>query len=179
MTARFGGAYGRGYTSKGESVAELPSEARQRAQKERIATMARKNADQADAFSATPGARGKGVKAVEEPLRVGTRDALIIDGHNDEDYVPDVESKGYHVGMVRQPAKLAVNEAGQAVGFVSELPSKFADQPTIADLKAQHNADEASAEWNEGVEESRSIEAAKPSATLNDADTASAKSADT
>ena len=117
--------------------------------------MAKENRDQ---FSATPGARAKGVKAVEEPLRVGgPRDALIEDGHNDQDYVPDVESKGYHVGMVRQPAKVAVNEAGQAVGFISEHESKFAQQPNITDLKAYHNEVESSDEWNEDVSEATRV----------------------
>jgi hypothetical protein len=156
MTARFGGAFGRGYTSKGESVAELPSEGRSRAQKERIRAMARKN--EQDAYSATPGASGPGTHAVEEPLNVGgTRDALIEDGKGENDYIPEVESKGYHVGMVRQPAKVVVNEAGQAVGFASELPSKFADQPTIDDLKAHHNEVESSDEWNEDVAEATQV----------------------
>lgn len=131
--------------------------------------MARKNAEQADAFSATPGARGPGVHAVEEPLRVGTRDALIEDGHNDGDYVPDVESKGYHVGQVRQPVKLAVDERGQVVGFMSEHPSKFASAPTLADHKAAHNKLEASDEWNGDVEVSRGIEAPAPTGVLYDA----------
>ena len=159
MTARFGGAYGRGYTSRGESVVELPSEARARAQQERMKAMADKNRSASDAFHATPGARGKGVKAVEEPLRVGTRDALIEDGHNEGDYIPDVESKGYHVGMVRQPAHVAVNEAGQPVGFISERPSKFEEQPTLADLKAHHNAVESEDEWNEDVREATRVTA--------------------
>lgn len=162
MTARRGGAYGRGYSSSGESIVELPSEARERARQERVRTMAKENAAKAqDAFHATPGATAKGVKAVEEPLRVGTRDALIEDGHNDGDYVPDVESKGYHVGMVRQPAQVAVNAAGQPVGFISERPSKFEGAPTLADAKAYHNEVESSDDWNEDVSEATLVTASE------------------
>jgi hypothetical protein len=150
MTARFGGAYGRGYSSSGESVVELPSEGRTRAQKERIRDMARKNAtEKADVFSATPGARAPGVEVVEQPLNVGPRDALIDDGKGENDYIPDVESKGSHVRLVRQPAKRAADARGTVVGFVSEHPSKFAEQPQITDLKAYHNAVESSDEWED------------------------------
>lgn len=155
MTARPGGAFGRGYTASGESVVRTVAEGRAQAQKERVRNMARKNAD---TFSATPGASGPGTHKVEEPLRVGPRDALIDDGQeHPEDYIPDVDSKGYHVGMVRQPAAVVANEAGQPVGFASEHPSKFAEQPTIADLKAHHNAEESKAEWNEGVDTARQV----------------------
>jgi hypothetical protein len=166
MTARFGGAYGRGFSSRGESVVELPSEGRARAQKERIRQMARKNA--ADAFSATPGAEN--AKTVEEPLRVGgPRDALIEDGHNENDYVPDVESKGYHVGMVRQPVKVAVDDSGRMVGFQSEHPSKFESQPSLADLKAAHNEIESGDDWNEDVHEAVQVSGERQSATMYDA----------
>ena len=158
MTARPGGAFGRGYTSKGESVVRTVQEGRQTAQKERVRAMAGKNKQ--DAYSATPGASGPGTHTVEEPLRVGPRDALIDDGQeHPEDYVPDVDSKGYHVGLVRQPAKIVANEAGQHVGFASEHPSKFAEQPTLSDLKAYHNEQESGSEWNEGVEEARAVSA--------------------
>jgi hypothetical protein len=130
--------------------------------------MARKNAE--DAFSATPGASGPGTHTVEEPLRVGTRDALIDDGKGENDYIPDVESKGYHVGMVRQPVKVVADEAGNVVGFASEHPSKFAEQPTLEDLKAHHNEVESSDEWNEDVEEARSV-------TRTPEETAAAKAA--
>jgi hypothetical protein len=150
MTARFGGAYGRGFSSRGESVVELPSEGRARAQKERIRQMARKNA--------------------AEPLRVGgPRDALIEDGHNENDYVPDVESKGYHVGMVRQPVKVAVDDSGRMVGFQSEHPSKFESQPSLADLKAAHNEIESGDDWNEDVHEAVQVSGERQSATMYDA----------
>lgn len=153
---RPGGAFGRGITSKGESVVRTVAEGRALAQKERVRQMARKNAE--SAFSATPGASGPGTHTVEEPLRVGPRDALIDDGEeHPEDYIPDVETKGYHVGLVRQPAKVVANDAGQVVGFASELPSKFAEAPTIADLKAHHNAVESGDDWNEGVEVARAV----------------------
>lgn len=136
--------------------------------------MASKNKE--DAFSATPGASGKGTHRVEEPLRVGPRDALIDDGkEHPEDYIPDVDSKGYHTGMVRQPAHLVANESGQPVGFSSDHESKFAAQPTMADLKAHHNEVEASAEWNEGVREAVKVTADAPSASLYDAPKGSAK----
>ena len=112
--------------------------------------MATKNKERQDAFSATPGARAPGTHKVEEPLNIGTRDALIEDGHNEQDYVPDIESKGYHTGVVRQPVSVVADARGQTVGFSSEHPSKFAEQPTLEDAKAYHNEQEQTDEWQEG-----------------------------
>ena len=151
---RHGGAFGRGITTKGESVAVSVEEAREIERRERIRIMAESNrkAKENDAFSATPGARA-GTK-VEQPMKVGPPDALLEGERTDSDYVPDMESKGYHVGVVRQPVEQVQG------GFTSDRESKFAAQPTIDDLKAAHNERESSKEWQEGVQ------AATP--TLND-----------
>jgi hypothetical protein len=141
---REGGAFGRGITSKGESVAVSQDEARERERREQVRQMAERNRQtKRDVFSATPGAQ---VGEPEKPLKIGPPDALIEEERTDSDYVPDMESKGYHVGVVRQP----VTEVRG--GFTSENESKFAAQPTIDDLKAQHNKAEADDEWQAGTQ---------------------------
>lgn len=102
--------------------------------------MASKNRE--EQFSATPGARPN---AVEEPLHVGPPDALIESQRTPSDIVPDMDTKGYHVGMVRQPVEPVSG------GFVSEHPSKFAAAPTLREAQAYHNAVEQSDEWQAEV----------------------------
>jgi hypothetical protein len=80
--------------------------------------------------------------AADVALKLGggpTRDALV--DPRDGDYIPDVESKGYHVGEVRQPADVALTRGGQVV-FESTSdagPSKF---ESAAEQKARSNARE-------------------------------------
>lgn len=68
-----------------------------------------------------------------------TRDALI--DPQPQDIIPDAETKGYHVGVVRQPAEPVQTAAG-TVGFesIAAEPSKF---ETAAQQKARSNAREA------------------------------------
>ncbi len=81
--------------------------------------------------------------AADVALKLGngqTRDALV--DPQEGDYIPDVETKGYHVGEVRQPADIALTRGGQVV-FESTSdagPSKF---ESAADQKARSNAREA------------------------------------
>ena len=104
---------------------------------------------------------GKAVKKADDlPLNVGPRDALIIDGHNDGDYVPDAEGKGYHVGLVRQPV-MAVVKNGQIVGFEAVEESKFPERGSLEALKAAHNERESS--WQEG----RDFRMTSPEPTAN------------
>lgn len=91
----------------------------------------------------------RAVSSAEDlPLSVGPRDALVIDGHNDGDYVPDAEGKGYHVGMLRQPVMALVDKGGRIVGFEAVNESKFAVPGSLASLKEFHNDQEA--DWKEG-----------------------------
>lgn len=120
---------------------------------------------QVDAMRRTPGAEGGHALNPSEdedvPLQLGAalsrvassgpRDALILDGHNEQDYIPDVDGKGYHSGMVRQPAMVVIGADGRVVGFEALDESMFARQPTIQDLKAAHNAREKGKDWNKGV----------------------------
>jgi hypothetical protein len=75
---------------------------------------------------------------IETPMMkpAGPRDALI--DPQPEDFIPDVETKGYHVGMVRQPAEV-VGVGGVPQGFRSTAgePSRFA-HGSLAHLKAAH-----------------------------------------
>lgn len=106
------------------------------------------------AMQRTPGMPA-GAKATKDPPPAipggGPRDALVIDGHNDQDYVPDSESKGYHTGMVRQPVMAVVDGAGRVVGFEAVDESMFSRNPTIHDLKAAHNKRESSKAFQEGI----------------------------
>jgi hypothetical protein len=159
MTMRPGGAFGLGVTSKGESIVGSVAVARERARRERIALMADENrkAKAQDAFSATPGARARGTHKVEQPLQVGPPDALIEETRTDHDLVPEMESKGYHTGVVRQPVSVAADARGNVVGFTSEHPSKFAAAPTLEDLKAYHNEVESGEDWQEDVQEATPV----------------------
>lgn len=145
MTMRLGGAYGYGITSQGESIVEPVELAEQRARRERVRIMATKNKQ--DAYSATPGARAAGTHDVEEPLHAGPLDALIESDRTDSDYVPDIDTKGYHAGMVRQPVVPVADRRGNVVGYRSDHPSKFAEAPTVEDLKAFHNKVESDDDW--------------------------------
>lgn len=84
----------------------------------------------------------------------GPRDALV--DPRDGDYVPDNDSKGYHVGQERQPAE-PVLTAGGDVRFEStaDQPSKFEVEPgksLIDVLKAAHNEADSKADSTEHVE---------------------------
>lgn len=102
---------------------------------------------------ATPGSEGGQVR--QEPLRtVGPRDALIADGHQAQDYVPDVDR--LHLGYVAQPTVPIRNERGDVIGFVAQedLQQVLQVPPkpvTIVDLKRAHNAREQSAEWRRHI----------------------------
>lgn len=147
---RRGGAYGFGVSSKGESVVVPESVAREKFNRERVNEMAERNrkaaVDRTDPFAATPGARAAAGSTVERPLQVGPPDALIESQRTPSDFVPDIDTKGYHTGVVRQPVEPVPG------GFVSEHESKFAGQPTIADMKAAHNEAESDPAWSEGVQ---------------------------
>lgn len=81
----------------------------------------------------------------------GPRDALVdpLPG----DYVPDLDSKGLHVGEVRQPAEPVLNRAGdvtfESVGDAGE--SKFAPT-TYAEQVAANSA------WEKGKSEYAGVE---------------------
>lgn len=75
-----------------------------------------------------------------------TRDALL--DPREGDIIPEIESKGYHAGMVRQPAEAVLTAAGD-VKFESDLPSKFEDaegESFIDKMKAAHNESDNSGE---------------------------------
>ena len=71
-------------------------------------------------------ARGAAEVALKLAEGSVTRDAL--QDPKDTDYIPDVDTKGYHVGEVRQPAE-PVLHAGNVVTFesVGDGESKFSD----------------------------------------------------
>lgn len=99
-------------------------------------------ADAQAALTETPGVT-EDAEVLDAPLALpatGPRDALVTP--EAQDYVPDIEEKGYHVGLVRQPADLVGNPATGAEGFRSQGgDSKFA-YGSLAHLKAAHNAAE-------------------------------------
>lgn len=108
------------------------------------AEAAAEKAEQAAAeHSATVGVSADAEK-IDTPLAVagtvGPRDALLEP--RETDIVPDLEEKGYHVGMVRQPADV-VGVRGVPQGFRSatDMPSRF---PSFREVKAAHNEREAS-----------------------------------
>lgn len=94
-------------------------------------------------FSETPGV-SKDAEVMDAPLSlpvVGPRDALVTP--EPQDYVPDIDEKGYHVGLVRQPADLVGTPEAGVQGFRSQGgESKFAFG-SLAHLKAAHNDAEA------------------------------------
>lgn len=99
--------------------------------------------NRSDATKRTPGVPA-GAKAVKDdpPMGPGPRDALVIDGHNEGDFVPDAETKGYHAGLVRQPV-VALVQNGQIVGWEGAEESRFAADPgSLENLKRAHNARE-------------------------------------
>lgn len=87
-------------------------------------------------------ARGADVPLALAAAGGQTRDALL--DPREGDIIPDIESKGYHAGMVRQPAE-PVLTAGGDVHFesVGDLPSKFEDpsdgKTFIEKMKDAHN----------------------------------------
>lgn len=99
---------------------------------------------------ATPGVT-KEAEVIDAPLAIagvgGPRDALV--DRQEGDIIPDFEEKGYHVGLVRQPAQV-VGVGGRVQGFraQADMPSRF---PTLRDTKAAHNARESKAGDSFGV----------------------------
>ena len=109
--------------------------------------------EQVLANKATPGSEGG--RVVQEPLRtVGPRDALIADGKNAADYVPDVER--LHLGFVPQPTVPIRDASGNVVGYLAQedlqdvlgVPAK---PVTLRDLKAAHNKAEGTSEWQRHI----------------------------
>jgi hypothetical protein len=128
----------------------------------RRGSTSRSNSDPMKRTAGTPEG-AKAVKTADDlPLSVGPRDALIIDGHNEGDYVPDADGKGYHVGLVRQPV-MALVKGGQIVGFEAVQESKFDAPGSLESLKAYHNEQEA--DWKEG----RNYRLASPEPAANGA----------
>jgi hypothetical protein len=106
--------------------------------------MARKNTTRSEASEPT-GEPTEVARGADVPLALAsmstatTRDALL--DPREGDIIPDVESKGYHVGEVRQPAEPVLTSDG-AVHFESDLDSKFEDgegRSFIDVMKAAHN----------------------------------------
>lgn len=107
--------------------------------------MARKNssAPEPTVDDVTEVARGADVPlALAAMPGTTTRDALV--DPQEGDIIPDIESKGYHVGQVRQPAEPVLTSDGD-VHFesVTGLDSKFGEpgeSSFIDKMKAAHNA---------------------------------------
>jgi hypothetical protein len=95
-------------------------------------------------FSRTPGvSKDAQAQEADTPLVLsvpGPRDALV-DPHPD-DIVPDMEEKGYHAGLVRQPAAVLV-EGGQVVGFESKGGQSKFEAGSLQAMKAAHNERDA------------------------------------
>jgi hypothetical protein len=84
------------------------------------------------------------IRGDDVPLNIGVMDLPQDAATNpDAGEMPDAETKGYHTGLVRQPAEPVLDTRSGAVRFESERPSKF-DVGSLADLKAAHNQLEAS-----------------------------------
>lgn len=102
---------------------------------------------------ATPGSAGGQVR--QEPLPAGTpRDALIDDGRNEADWVPDVDR--LHVGLVKQPTVPIRDASGNVIGFLAQddlagVLKEAVEPPSITDLKQHHNRVESSKEWQAGI----------------------------
>lgn len=103
-----------------------------------------------EATERTPG----GEALDDRPLQVGPRDAMNADQYDPEiDVVPGIEEKGFHTGLVRQPAS-PIGGEGELRGFEATGvagDSKFA-YGSLAHLKAAHNALEAGDRRYAGVE---------------------------
>jgi hypothetical protein len=104
---------------------------------------------QSKAANTAPAADEEVARGADVPLALATtgatRDALV--DPRDTDYVPDADSKGYHAGLVRQPAEPVLMGDG-VVHFesIADQPSKFEveDGKTDIDvLKEAHNARDA------------------------------------
>lgn len=78
-------------------------------------------------------ARGSAEVALKLQGQAVTRDALL--DPKPGDYIPDNETKGYHVGEVRQPAEIVLNEGAATPHFetIGDKASKF---PNFADQLA-------------------------------------------
>lgn len=104
---------------------------------------------------ATPGSEGGKVQQAPFQAPVGPRDALIVDGRNEQDFVPDASR--LHVGFVPQPTFPVRDGAGNVIGYLAaedvqqvlEVPAK---PITLRDLKQHHNATEAGAEWQKHIQ---------------------------
>ena len=95
-------------------------------------------------------------RSADVPFRptVGPRDALTEDYDPDVDYVPDIDTKGYHAGLVRQPVRALVDpKTGNVVAFETVEPGEEDEAarpfgPSLDDLKRAHNRAESG--WKEG-----------------------------
>lgn len=102
-------------------------------------------ATNASPFERTPGAPAPD-EIADTPLTVGPPDALIESQRTEYDYVPDLETKGFHTGMVRQPAEI-IGTPENVRGFEatgSAGPSKFDNGTDLRSLKAHANERENS-----------------------------------
>jgi hypothetical protein len=104
---------------------------------------------------ATPGSEGGRVmQAPLAPRRVGPRDALIADGHQEADFVPDVDR--LHLGFVPQPTVPLRDADGNVIGYLAqeelrEILQVPAPPVTLRDLKRAHNAVESTKEWQRHI----------------------------
>lgn len=115
-----------------------------------IANMA--STKQPSAFERTPGAPGPD-EIADAPLTVGPPDALIEEQRTPYDVVPDLDEKGFHTGLVPQPASLiGTPENSRGFEATGERRSKFDNGADLASLKAAHNEREADDPRYAGVE---------------------------
>lgn len=86
------------------------------------------------------------VRGADVPLAIAAAAAdLPPDAATDPDFeMPDSDTKGYHTGLVRQPAEPVLTTATGEVRFetLGEAPSKF-ERGSLDELKAAHNEAEA------------------------------------
>jgi hypothetical protein len=148
------------YTSRGEVVRDLADRPVRRAAlgpyhpfndpRRELQIMARGKAP-ATPFERTPGAPAPD-EIDDTPLRVGPPDALIEEDRTPYDVVPDLDEKGFHVGLVPQPAsRIGTPENTRGFEATGERRSKFDNGADLASLKRAHNESEASDPRYEGV----------------------------
>lgn len=97
-----------------------------------------------------------GAKLMADPPPIlsggGPRDALVTPLPGD--IIPDLETKGYHVGIVAQPAVPVTVDGVTVAGFASTEPSRFR---SFADLKRAAHRDESDLGVMAGVDPSPSV----------------------
>lgn len=91
-------------------------------------------------------ARGSAEVALKLQSQAVTRDALL--DPQPGDYIPDNETKGYHVGETRQPAEIVLPEGSTTPEFetIGDKPSKFG---SFAEQKAAVDAQTAAYEGSD------------------------------